>query len=47
MAAKKLIGNVRYRSSLVPQFTTTHGRYWMQNAPLKLIEKAYAQYMGA
>lgn len=42
MASKKVIGNVRYRDSLTPQFTTTHGRYWMQNAPLKLIEKAYA-----
>lgn len=42
MASKKMIGNVRYRSSLTPQFTTTHGRYWMQNAPLRLQEKTYA-----
>lgn len=44
MAGKKIIGNVRYRSHLKPQFTTTHGRYWMQNAPLKLIRKAYASW---
>lgn len=43
MASKKIVGNVRYRSSLTPQFTTTHGRYWMQNAPLRMQEKAYAK----
>lgn len=43
MAKKEMIGMVRYRSSLTPQFTTTHGRYWMQNAPLRLQEKAYAK----
>lgn len=47
MAVKKITGNVRYRSSLVPQFTTTHGRYWMQNAPMQLVQKAYKNYMGA
>lgn len=40
-------GHVRYRSSLVPQFTITHGLYWMQNAPLALVEKAYKEYMDA
>lgn len=43
MASRKVIGNVRYRDSLTPQFTTTHGRYWMQNAPLRLVEKAYSR----
>ena len=43
MESKKVVGNVHYRDNLVPQFTTTHGRYWMQNAPLALMQKAYAK----
>lgn len=42
MEKKEIIGNVRYRASLTPQFTTSHGRYWMQNAPYGLIKKAYS-----
>ena len=40
----KIAGRVSYRNSTQPLFTTTHGRYWMQNAPQPLIEKAYRQW---
>lgn len=43
MASKSIIGNICYRNSRTPQFTTTHGRYWMQNAPMRMQEKAYAK----
>lgn len=41
MESKKIVGRVHYRANLVPQFTTSHGRYWMQNAPIECINKKY------
>lgn len=41
MESKEIVGRVRYRANLVPQFTTSHGRYWMQNAPIECINRKY------
>lgn len=43
MESREMAGHVQYRANLLPQFTTSHGRYWMQNAPYDLIQKAYAK----
>ena len=43
MEKREMTGKVHYRSNLVPQFTTTHGRYWMQNANFDVIQRAYAE----
>ena len=40
----KIVGRVNYRNTTQPMFTTTHGSYWMQNAPQQLIDKAYASW---
>lgn len=40
----KIAGRVSYRHTSQPAFTTTHGRYWMQNAPQALIDESYARW---
>lgn len=41
MKSKTVTGNVMYRSR---SGRTTHGRYWMQNAPMKCIENQYRSF---
>lgn len=37
MASRSVVGSVMYRGTS----RTTHGRYWMQNAPAEVIKKSY------
>ena len=41
MQDKTIVGNVMYRD---PAHRTSHGRYWMQNAPMKYIETSYRAF---
>lgn len=43
MEKNEIVGKVMYRSNHMPQFTTTHGRYWMQNANFDVIQRAYSK----
>lgn len=43
MKTRTVAGSVRYRDNSRP---TSHGRYWMQNAPMKCIKSNYRAFMS-